>query len=104
MLREDTPILVATDLTPGSDDAIREGHARAEAARVKLIVCHVLEGDEDIAEANDTLVARVRGLTGRERTDFEVILAEGPPATMIVEQATRRGAGLIVVGPGRTHL
>jgi universal stress protein E len=104
MHREDTPIFVATDLSAGSDDAIREGHARAASGRRKLIVCHVLAGGEDIDAANASLVARVHELTGRERTEYEVILAEGAPADMICEQATRRGAGLIVVGPGRTHL
>lgn len=104
MHREDTPIFVATDLSPGSDDAIREGHARAASGRRKLIVCHVLAGGEDIEAANQSLVARVHELTGRQRGDFEVILAEGAPADMLCEQATRRGAGLMVVGPGRTHL
>jgi nucleotide-binding universal stress UspA family protein len=104
MLREDNPILVATDLQPGSDDAIREGHARAAASRVPLVVCHILEGGTDIAAANTQLVSRVHELTGRERDSFEVVLAEGAPAEVIAEQALRRSAGLICVGPGRTHL
>ncbi len=104
MHREDSPVLVATDLNAGSDHAIREGHARAAAGRRKLIVCHVLDGDEEIESANRALHRQVHLLTGRERGDYEVILAEGAPADMICEQATRRGAGLIVVGPGRTHL
>jgi len=104
LLREDSPILVATDLQPGSDDALREGHERASTLGVKLIVCHVLERSEPIEVGAEQLRERVRELTGRDHGDLEVILAEGAPAEMIVELATRRGAGLIVVGPGRTRV
>jgi universal stress protein E len=104
LIHEDTPILVATDLHPGSEAAIREGHARAAARRVKLMVCHVLEAGEEIGLANYLLTESVQELTGRERSEYEVILAEGPPAEVICELATRRGAGLIVVGPGRERV
>jgi universal stress protein E len=104
MLHEDSPILVATDLQPGSDAALREAHARADATGVKLIVCHVMEAREELDAVRAAIDDRVRELTGREHGDFETVLAEGAPAELVCQAAVRRGAGLIVVGPGRAHL
>ena len=35
-------VLVATDLSEPADEAIRQGHAWAEATGAQLIVCHVV--------------------------------------------------------------
>jgi nucleotide-binding universal stress UspA family protein len=111
------PIFVATDLSPGSDHAIRQGHARALAQNVPLVVGHVvpevlaasptLPGDmvgAELAAAwqptalHQAVAARVTAVTGREPGAFEVVIAHGSPAATIVAQAEARGASLVIVG------
>jgi nucleotide-binding universal stress UspA family protein len=110
-------ILVATDLSPAADEALRQAHRRAAASEARLAVCHVLPSlaesralfpeldlDTSLAEtelpkrARQALIDRVRELTGRDETRYELVVADGKPDTVILETAEARGAKLIVVG------
>ncbi len=109
-------VLVATDLSEGADEAIRQGHARAVAAGGELIVCHVVpnalrhnplfpqrnspeasgvvELERRIADATE---ARVVAVTGRTEGTFRVIVDNGSPDAAIVRTADEAGATLVVV-------
>src|SRR5579863_9435278 len=109
-------VLVATDLSEGADEAIRQGHARAVAAKGELVVCHVvpravhhnpLFPQENSAETAgavglerriaDATEERVVALTGSEPGSFRVIIDSGSPDAAIVRTADEVGATLVVV-------
>ena len=105
MLDHANLILVATDLAAGGDDALREGHLRAEATGARLIVLHVLgDSHATLAVVREAVVERVRQLTSRGEDAVEVVLVEGDAADAICDEAARRHVALLVIGPGRTHL
>jgi nucleotide-binding universal stress UspA family protein len=109
-------VLVGTDLTERSDQAMLRGHQLAAANDAKLVVCHVGPGhvgshplfpqrhqddvvsaanlDERIAEA---VSARAADVTGRSPEQFDVVVDQGDVATVLNEQALRLDADLIVV-------
>ncbi len=109
-------ILVATDLSSAADEALRQGHERAQAG-ASLIVCHVMprfsavpglspESDEPASvqflelrhRISEEIVRRTVAVTGRKAADFEVLLEEGHAYAAIVARAEERRADLIVVG------
>jgi nucleotide-binding universal stress UspA family protein len=109
-------VLVATDLSDGADEAIRQGHARALAAGGELVVCHVIphafrnnplfpqrnspdasgvvDLERRIADATEE---RVVSVTGRDGGSFRVIVDNGSPDAAIVRTADEVGATLVVV-------
>jgi nucleotide-binding universal stress UspA family protein len=111
------PVLVATDLSEGADEALRQADALARAAGVPLHVCHVLpellsldpffpqlklrdalaapELEQDAALA---LAERVAQVTGRGREGHELFIVHGSPHAAIADAAERIGAGLVVLG------
>ncbi len=110
-------VLVATDLSPPADEAIRQADAWARAADAKLAVCHVLpnplranplfpELNARMAVAATTLAARagleleerVSALTGRGAGELEVRIEEGDPLPMLLRFAEQWDADLLVVG------
>ncbi|MEP7121617.1 MAG: universal stress protein [Byssovorax sp.] len=110
-------VLVATDLSVGADEAIRQGDAWARAAKGELIVCHVVPNalrnnplfpQRAHAETASLLDAeqaagqrvqdRVIALTGRSPDAYRLIVDNGAPDATIVAIAERVEATLVVVG------
>jgi nucleotide-binding universal stress UspA family protein len=115
------PVLVATDLQPGADEAVRQAHALVpgegeplyachvlpEVLRVRALVPHLHEGDAtDLLALERGAAAKVGGrleeLTGRSAAGYAVGVDTGSPHGGILRQAERVGAGLIVAGAGGT--
>jgi nucleotide-binding universal stress UspA family protein len=116
------PVLAATDLSAGADEALRQADALARAAGAPLHVCHVLpevlsldplfpqlklrdalSASELEREAADALEERVQEVTGRLESDYVLEAAAGSAHAGIVEVADRIGAGLVVVGAHGTN-
>ncbi len=115
------PLLVATDLEAGGDEAVRQAAALARAwGGAPLHICHVLpnllgtrplfphlkQADAQAAQAfegrvSDEIGRRTEALSGLPAGSFRVSVAFGSPHAMVVEEAERIGAGLIVVGGAR---
>jgi len=110
-------VLVATDLSEGGDEAIRQGDAWARADGGELVVAHVVpdllrnnplfpqraqsqtSGLLDVQEAAARATQeRAVALTGRDPADVRVILDSGSPEARVVEIAEDIGATLTVVG------
>jgi nucleotide-binding universal stress UspA family protein len=113
------PVLVATDLTPGSDEALRQGDSLARALGGPLHVCHVMpdlltvrmlfpqvQQRDDAAvqglkrHAADLVEVSIARLTGRTPGEFHVGIESGSPHSGILRHAEALGAGVIVVGAG----
>ena len=113
------PVLVATDLTPASDEALRQGDALARALGGPLHVCHVMpdlltvrmlfpqaQPRDDAAvhdlerHAGDLVQASVAKLTGRPLGELVVGIESGSPHSGILRRAETAAAGVVVVGPG----
>ena len=113
------PVLVATDLTPASHEALRQAEALASALGGPLHVCHVLpdlltvrmlfpqaqrRDDAVVRElehyAGDLVQASIAKLTGRALGELRVGIESGSPHSGILRRAETVGAGVIVVGPG----
>jgi nucleotide-binding universal stress UspA family protein len=111
------PVLVATDLGDGADEALRQADTLARAERVPLHVCHVLpevlsldplfpqlklrdalDAPEIERTAGEAVEARVQAVTGRGDEEFVLEMASGSAPAGIVASADRIGAGLVVVG------
>ena len=111
------PVLAATDLGEGADEALRQADVLARAAGVALHVCHVLpealrvdplfpqlnlrdalDAPELEREVGEALEERVEAVTGRTGDDFVLELSSGSAPAGIVEAADRIAAGLVVVG------
>jgi nucleotide-binding universal stress UspA family protein len=113
------PVLVATDLTPMSDEALREGDALARALGGPLHVCHVMpdlltvrmlfpqiqQHDDAVVRdferhAAELVEVSIASLTGRSPSEFRVGIESGSPHSGILRHAEAVEAGLVVVGPG----
>jgi nucleotide-binding universal stress UspA family protein len=114
------PVLVGTDLTPPSAEALRQAHRLAVGLSTSLIVCHVLPEFPSVqvlfpqwagtdAEAHAVLVNKARAAVEQEivqtlgiRTDdVQLVFDTGTPHSGLLAQAEATGAGIIVTGPGR---
>ncbi|HUG55141.1 MAG TPA: universal stress protein [Vicinamibacteria bacterium] len=114
------PVFVATNLSPASDEAVRQADALARALGVPLVACHVLPEllqvrmlfpqlrDRDRAGAAQLEAAaggvvrqRVQDLTSRGPEECTVVVESGSPHAGILRQAEKTGAGITVLGPGR---
>jgi nucleotide-binding universal stress UspA family protein len=110
-------IFVATDLSERADEALRQASQRARESSSTLVVCHVmpnpllvnmvfpqrhvaqLEARTELHhDARAAVVERMRSVTGRGESEFEVLLDEGTPYSTIVARAEQANAELIVVG------
>lgn len=110
-------VFVATDFSTSADEALRQGHMRAQARGAKLVVCHVVpsqlgvnmlfpqrsmhQADAQLAldkRALSLLIERTVDVTGRAPEQFEPIVAHGSPSSVIVDRAEQAGAELIVIG------
>ncbi|MEO7732608.1 MAG: universal stress protein [Kofleriaceae bacterium] len=109
--------MIATDLSPAADEAIKQGHARALAARASIAICHVLpdafrghpmfphlgvQSALSVPQMRDRVTAMIADrtceLTGRTPEEFEVLLDDGVPHAVILQQAERWRADLVIVG------
>ncbi len=92
-------IVVALDLSPASDEALRTAHSLASkhpASSVHLI--HVLAGELELAFADERLAEwAARFSTIEANAEFHTI-QRADVAAAIVEEAARLQADLIVVG------
>lgn len=114
------PVLVATDLSEGADEAVRQADAVARHFGGPLHVCHVLpeilrvrmlfpqlyQQDANDMRAlerkvTDVVTTRVQEITGRSAADYAVDIDAGSPHSGILQAAEKLGAGVLVVGPGR---
>ena len=101
------PVLCATDLSVGGDEAVRAAAAIAARLRTKLTLLHVIETP---AVPDDSLiwslkekaegilrseVSRIRGLG----VEVEHVIATGPPDEEILKAGVKSGAGVIVISP-----
>ena len=118
------PILAATDLSPASDEAIRQADALARASGAPLAVCHVVEDllplrllfpqerlpdllDQKrlLDRAEDALLARALEVTGRREEELELHVRVDEPYAGVVRIAEELGAArLVVASRGRTGL
>lgn len=117
-------VLVATDLSEASDQAVLRAHRIAERAGAELFVCHVLpdvlrespmfpeQYQQALAQlpafqerAADAVTQRVVALTGRKDSEFTVVIQDGPTHSAIVAAAEASKVDLVVVATrGRTGI
>ena len=109
-------VFVATDLSAAADEALRQGHERAQAG-ARLVVCHVVPRfspipglSPDVDEPapvqflefrhriSEEVARRTVEVTGRNTADFDVLLEEGNAYSSIVARAEEYRADLLVVG------
>lgn len=96
-------VLVATDFSPFSDQAVRAALALARHYGAALHLLHVVHHAPERAAALDRLGALAEAQTDGVR--FTASVAVGRPAAEIVRYASREQMDLIVVGThGRTGL
>jgi nucleotide-binding universal stress UspA family protein len=104
------PIVVGTDLTEASDDAVIQAEARATRDSVALTVVHATpsslwptgNGSYERERALQLIFEQVTALTGRVETEFDVVIQRGAPHTVLTQVAASRGA-LLIVGSQMEH-
>lgn len=114
------PVLVGTDLSPESDEALRQGQQLASALDTRLLVCHVmpellrvgvlfpqwrLAGPRETevrTAAQEAVVRQIEAVLGESRREVEILLESGTPHAGLLAQAEMTQAGTVVVAPGGT--
>lgn len=115
------PVLVGTDLSAASDEALRQGSELANGFGTNLIVCNVVPEFDTVnilfpqlADRNaehrqtviDTALAAVeRQIStrlGDAAPNVRAVVDSGTPHAGLLTVADATRAGLIVLGPGRT--
>ncbi|HEX7086364.1 MAG TPA: universal stress protein [Vicinamibacterales bacterium] len=114
------PVLVGTDLSPESDEALRQGQQLASALDTRLLVCHVmpellrvgvlfpqwrLAGPRETevrTAAQEAVVRQIESVLGESRPEVEILLESGTPHAGLLTQAVMTRAGTVVVAPGAT--
>ncbi len=115
------PVLVGTDFSAASDEALRQGYSLANDLGTSLIVCHVVPELDTVNVLFPQLAARnaqhrevltdkattaigvqiaasLAGAAGKVRT----VVDSGTPHAGLLAQADATNAGVIVIGPGKT--
>ena len=115
------PILVGTDFSAASDEALRQALELANGLGTDLTVCHVVPeldtvnilfpqfGDRN-AEQRQTLIDQALAAVERQiattpgdvAPNVRAVVDSGTPHAGLLTLADATGAGLIVLGPGRT--
>ena len=96
------PILVGTDLSDSSGEAVKQAGAWASRTGAPLVVVHV--APDEIFRALETpkvtsaLRARTDALLGDSGPPFDVVITAGSPHGALVHLADERKASLLVVG------
>ena len=104
------PIVVGTDLTHASDDALVQAEARASRDGVRLTVVHAMSpllwgaaNDVDyVARLRELVEQQVAALTGRSRGEYEVVIERGLAHAVLARSAVSQQA-LLVVGSHMHH-
>ncbi|MEO8904829.1 MAG: universal stress protein [Polyangiaceae bacterium] len=99
------PIVAGTDLTEASDDTLIQAERRATRDAVPLTVVHAVpprlwaatQASEDLEQIACAIRERVSALTGREGSEFEVLVERGAAHIILPRVASARNA-LLVVG------
>jgi nucleotide-binding universal stress UspA family protein len=112
-------ILVPTDFSPHADEAFRVAHMLARALGAEVVLFHiaqppavVLEGGRFVADPGKGISANlwdrfevIQPADPKVRVDHQVIVAERPNVTHILEILEKLGCDLIVMGThGRSWL
>ena len=114
------PVLVGTDFSPASDEALREGRQLADDLDTELMVCHVLPevvhirmlfpqwGGVDSkfqqtigTKAAETMNRQLAAVLGGDRRETKVLVDSGSPHAGLLSQADASSTGIIVIGPGK---
>ncbi len=94
------PVVAAVDLGEYTDIVMAYAALIGSKTGAQVLVMHVMEPGED----RDTVKEKVKSLVEdlkRLEVNAEPLIVEGnKPGKKIVEEATRLGASLIIVGPG----
>lgn len=101
------PVLAAVTHADSADAVLRGAHAQARAAGVPLVVCHILPRAADEAaraRAYAWLSERIERVISLQREAYTLVHPTGRVAASLRGQVERLGAGLLVLGPGRTAL
>ena len=114
------PVLVGTDFTAASDEALRQANDFAKDLSTRVIVCHVVPELDTInvlfPQLADGNVERRQVLKDRamaaveqqiatslpDAANVRAVVDSGTPHAGLLTRADAVGAGLIVLGPGRT--
>ena len=115
------PVLVGTDFSEAADEALRQGNDLARDLGTNLVVCHVVPELDSVNILFPQLAARDaehrhmladKALVAVERqvaatledgaANVRAVVEAGTPHAGLLAQADATGAGLIVLGPGRT--
>jgi len=115
------PVLVGTDFSEAADEALRQGNDLARDLGTNLVVCHVVPELDSVNILFPQLAARNaehrhlladKALAAVERqvaatlddgaANVRAVVEAGTPHAGLLAQADATGAGLIVLGPGRT--
>jgi nucleotide-binding universal stress UspA family protein len=115
------PVLVGTDFSDGSDEALRQANNLAREQGISLIVCHVVSPLDPVnilfpqlaerdAEQGRVLAERALDAVGRQiatqlgndTTNVRAVVEAGTPHAGLLTHADAAGVGLIALGPGRT--
>jgi len=116
-MRQPRKIFAAIDFSPASDEALRDAHERAQSSDGRLAVCHIVPNELrsnvlfphisriaalkfplEMSKIADAAAARVTEVTGRAVGDFELIVDDGAPQALILNNAEDWKADLVVVG------
>jgi nucleotide-binding universal stress UspA family protein len=111
------PVVVATDLSDGGDEAVRQADGWARRSDRPLLVVHAVPDAmrievlfpqesqtamQKVAELQEraaaAVSARVAQLTGRSDGDFQVVVQPGSPHGVVLDVAEDRDAALVAVG------
>jgi len=104
------PIVVGTDLTSASDEALIQAEARARRDGTSLTVVHTLsqrpwntasEADY-LGNLRELITRQVVGLTGRPRGEFNVVVERGSTQSVLTRLAASQHA-LLVIGSSMHH-
>jgi nucleotide-binding universal stress UspA family protein len=117
------PVLVGTDLSELSEEALRQAAQLAEALGDKLIVCHIipeLVPDDALfadfrgmhrslqetvhGKARAAVQAQMDSVLGDARSGRDVLIESGTPHAGLLAQSEHTRAGVVVVGPGSVGL
>jgi nucleotide-binding universal stress UspA family protein len=114
------PVLVGTDFSLSSDEALRAARRLADDLDTDLMVCHVLpevmhirmlfpqfRGVDSVfqksiaAKAAEAMNRQLDAVYGGERREASVVIDSGSADAGLLSQADASEAGMIVLGPGR---
>jgi nucleotide-binding universal stress UspA family protein len=102
-------ILIATNGSPGSDEAVEVGVSMAASQKAQVTFLHVLPHVNGTAPADDPALRDAEDLARQRGVAAAIELAEGEPSEEILARSDALAADLIVMGPSgrnpfKTHV